>query len=271
MSDKRLGKIVAKGRTADIHAWQDDQTVVKLFHDWFKIESIRRELYRAQQVQVMDFPIPKVGEIVEVIGRNGLTYERVHGENMLANLRANPGLVSTYASRLADLHHQLHALEAQPDILDLHAKLEGKILDAAALPEATKAALIDRLHQLPKGNSVCHGDFHPGNIVVTTQGDSSEVVVDWIDCAFGNPIADVARSTILFLGGITGNETPDPAFEQVVRACHDQYLAHYFEGDVAGKAEYAQWLPIIAGARLNENITSLEPWLLSEAEKIMEA
>ena len=176
MSDKRLGKLIAQGRTADIHAWQDDQTVVKLYQDWFKVEWIRYELYRAQQVQELDFPIPKVGEIVEVNGRHGLTYLRINGKNMLAALRQDPSLISTFAPLLADLHHRLHSLTSQPVIRSQHRKLATNIRNASPLSDTLKAALLDKLEQLPIGNSVCHGDFHPGNIMITDTGKA--IVVD---------------------------------------------------------------------------------------------
>lgn len=268
MPNKQLGAIVAQGRTADIHAWGDDQTVVKLYHDWFQLAWIREEAERMHAVQELDFPIPKVGELVRVNGRNGLIFERIDGENMLALMMKKPELATELASRLAALQLRLHRLTDQPAIPNQRQKLESKIRQAAPLSHTLKTALIDKLHQMPDGQSVCHGDFHPGNIIVTAQNDGGEVVVDWNDCTFGNPLADVARSTILFLGGITGNETPNPSFEASVRHCHEQYLTHYFANRTHDRAEYEQWLPIVAGARLNENISVLEPWLLSEAEKI---
>ena len=266
MSNKQLGNLIDRGRTADIYAWKDDQTVVKLYHDWFQLEWIQEEAARSSAIQGLGLPAPKVGELVQVNGRNGLIFERIYGENMLALLTQKPELVSKFASRLATLHIKLHSVDAQPDIPLLHQKLESKIRQAAPLSDALKTALINRLHAMPDGRSVCHGDFHPGNIMVTTHGEPREIIVDWNDCSFGNPLADVARSTILFLGGITGNETPNPAF--AFSTCHQQYLAHYFEVSQSDKDEYEQWLPIVAGARLNENITALEPWLLSEAKKI---
>ncbi len=268
MEKEQLGDLIAQGRTADIHAWGDEQTVVKLYHDWFRLEWIKEEASRTHAVQNLSFPIPKVGELVEINGRNGLIFERIDGENMLAMLLEKPDLASPFAQRLAQLQIQLHELTAQPEIPQQRQKLEYKIRHAAPLSESLKSALIDKLHDMPDGQSVCHGDFHPGNVIVTSPDSVGEVVVDWNDCTFGNPLADVARSTILFLGGITGNETPNPDFEELVRYCHEQYLTHYFEMSVFDREAYEQWLPIVAGARLSENITALEPWLLSEAEKI---
>ena len=40
--EKRLGEIVDRGRTSDLHQWGEGQ-VVKLYHDWFKPEWVQKE------------------------------------------------------------------------------------------------------------------------------------------------------------------------------------------------------------------------------------
>ncbi|MEM9777085.1 MAG: hypothetical protein AAF902_21075, partial [Chloroflexota bacterium] len=57
-------------------------------------------------------------------------------------------------------------------------------------------------------------------------------------------------------------------------AFHDHYLYRYLElysadeaEQAAARAEYEQWLPIIAGARLCEGITTLEAWLLEMVQR----
>ena len=265
MSNLQLGELIGQGRTADIHAWEDDKTVIKLYQDWFQLEWIHIEKARFQAVQGFGLPIPTVGEVTRESNRNGLILERINGMNMLDMLLQKPTLASSLAARLAKLQAELHAVNGQPDIPLLHQKLEEKIRAAKPLPDDLKTALIEKLHTMPHGNSICHGDFHPGNIVVTKD---EAVIVDWLDCAYGNPIADVARSTILFLGGITGDDNLDPKTEELIHNFHQQYLNHYFAITKQDRAEYEQWLPIIAGARLDENIPALESWLLSEAEKI---
>ncbi|MFT5194650.1 MAG: hypothetical protein ACI9EW_002141 [Cellvibrionaceae bacterium] len=263
MEYKNLGQPVAIGRTADIHKWEEG-TVVKLYQDWFQLESIQNEAGRTRELSSLDFPIPQVGEVVQVNDRNGLILEHIHGKNMLELVKADPSLMPDFAKRLAQLHVRLHQLDAQPNIAPQSEKLARNIRDARPLSDHLKTILLGMLDQMPEASCVCHGDFHPGNVIVTAEG---EVVVDWNDASIGSSVGDVARSTILFLGGITGNEAPDPVFETTVRQFHKQYLNYYFDLRPEGKDDYERWLPIIAGARLCENITALEPWLLAEAEK----
>ena len=270
MTNKTLGEIVALGRTSDIHAWGDNQ-VVKLYHNWFQFEWIKNEAKRTAVINQLPLASPKVGELLKLNGRNGLVFERLYGKNMLELVQADPTLISDFANRVATLQLEMHQLDQQPAIRRQKDKLEENLGRPSPLPDNYKAILLEQLRNMPDGESLCHGDFHPGNIVVTAERD---VIVDWNDCSIGNPLADLARSTILFIGGITGNEEPNPDFEAQVTKFHDLYLDRYFElyapneaDRAAAKAEYEAWIPIIAGARLCEGITSLEPWLLSVATK----
>jgi len=45
-------------------------------------------------------------------------------------------------------------------------------------------------------------------------------------------------------------------------------LQHYFQLRPEGQEEYQHWLPIMAAARLEENIAEVEGWLMEEAGKL---
>ena len=45
-------------------------------------------------------------------------------------------------------------------------KIQNKIKRADALPVYLKPKLLNALEPLPAGNKVCHGDFHPDNIIM---------------------------------------------------------------------------------------------------------
>jgi hypothetical protein len=98
---------------------------------------------------------------------------------------------------------------------------------------------------------------------------SRAVVIDWIDASRGNPLADVARTTIIVLGAAASSEVPNTALKVFVRLFHSIYLHHYFQLCPGGEEEYRRWLPVVAAARLSENIPELEHWLLHQAEKVL--
>src|SRR5215510_9254831 len=100
MKEISLDKPIASGRTADVYDW-DDGHVLKLFHDWFELQSIEYEFKVAQAVYGSGVKAPAVKELIQVQGRNGLIYERVPGKPMLDLFQRKPWKVFAYSRILA--------------------------------------------------------------------------------------------------------------------------------------------------------------------------
>jgi Ser/Thr protein kinase RdoA (MazF antagonist) len=157
----------------------------------------------------------------------------------------------------------MHANTTRPEIPAQRRRLEYKLDHAEALPPDLKAAAFSALAALPDGEAICHGDFHPANILLAPD---RAVVIDWIDASLGNPLADVARTSIIAMGGATV-QLSNRLLAGFVRLFHAAYLRHYFRLRPGGEAEYRRWLPIVAAARLSENIPELEDWLVARARE----
>ena len=95
MNKLPLDSSIAHGRTADIFEW-DDSHILKLFHNWFSLEDIEYEFKIAKAVHASGVKSPAVKEIVQVDGRNGLIYERIHGETMFTLLKRQPWKISQH-------------------------------------------------------------------------------------------------------------------------------------------------------------------------------
>lgn len=261
--NQNLGQPFALGRTAELYAWVNGQ-VLKLYHNWFDLEDIQFEQRMAQAIHSSGLHVPRAGEIVQVNNRNGLIYERVDGASMWEGLQRKPWRVVRYAHQTAELHAEVHANTLRPDIPSQRRRLERKIKAADPLPASVKQSLLAALTNLPDGDSICHGDFHPGNILLTP---AHAVVIDWIDASIGNPLADVARTTIIILGAAASSQVPNQVMKFFVKLLHSMYLRRYFHLRHGGETEYRRWLPVVAAARLSENIPELERWLIKQARK----
>jgi len=176
-------------------------------------------------------------------------------------MRRRPWLIFHYARRSAALHAEMHGSKVQADIPHQRSKLAWKIRRAVGLPEVLKLKTLSAVLAMPGGDRLCHGDFHPGNILVTAQG---ECVIDWIDAAIGNPLADLARTTIILQGGADCQEA-NPLVKAFSRIFHRVYISSYFNLQPGGEGEYQRWLPIVAAARLSEGIPELQDWLVRQA------
>lgn len=253
MSLARLGQ----GREAEVFAWADGY-VLKLFWPEFSQADAELEAQLTQQVWLLGVPSPRVEDVLEFEGRWGLVLQWLRGVPLTDYIQSNPDRLRFAAQMLGALHHQLHQKAAG----HLPSQREHLIqrIQACRLSEAERAALLQHLERLPDGTALCHGDFHPENVLVGKEG---VFVVDWPSAMRGNPLADIARTTLLMLY----SEFPQnlPAREEILRQrrmFYQTYLEHYQTFSGLDMAQLQAWMPIVAAARLRDNIASEEPRLM---------
>ena len=258
----KKGPMVARGRTAEIFTWGDNQ-VLKLFLGWYPTADAEHEARLTRVVHEAGLPVPAVEGIVEVDGRPGIVFERVDGPSMLGELTTKPWKLLWFARLLAELQAGMHSLEA-PELPSQQGKLENGIRTAAALSAQTKEAVLEALAELPDGRAVCHGDFHPDNIIMSSRGP---IIIDWMDVTQGNPLADVARTCLLLRMGEVPSFMARRWLINSVRALfHSIYLRRYLRLRPGSREEIDAWELPVAAARLSEDIPEEEPRLLALVE-----
>lgn len=255
---KPLEKPFAEGRTAEIYAWHDG-TILKLYRDWCPPDWVEHELRIARVVNQAGIPAPTAGDIVTVNGRKGIVYERVDGPDMLAKMKDNPLRLAVYGRMLAQLHAAMHACLAN-GLPSQRGGLLHAIRAAKALPDELREIALARLETLPDGSQLCHGDFHPGNVVLTTRGP---VVIDWMTAVQGHPAADVARTRLL----LTIGDPPQKGAIRLVllfgrRLFVRSYIENYKRTSPDVVELSAAFLPVMAAARFNEEIAAERSKLL---------
>jgi aminoglycoside phosphotransferase (APT) family kinase protein len=96
---------------------------------------------------------------------------------------------------------------APPDLETNHTRFRRIFAARADIPDQYRASALAALDGLPEGDRLCHGDFHPGN-VMTKAGEP--VVIDWSNAARSSAEADYVRSTIMYSLGELPRVTIDP-------------------------------------------------------------
>ncbi len=66
---------IAQGRTAEVYNW-DEQHILKLYREWCPPEWVEYEAAIARTIVAAGIPTPAAGEIIEVLNRRGIIYER---------------------------------------------------------------------------------------------------------------------------------------------------------------------------------------------------
>lgn len=190
------GKLIGQGRTAEIFEW-DENKILKLFRNGFPKAAIENEFNIGLELCNKGLPIPEVYDLLEFDDRVGIVYERVNGPTMMNLLSSKPWKIVGEAQKLAELHKAIQ-IHVNAKIPPQKSRLKQSINDSKILIDKIKADLFEVLQNLPDGGALCHGDFHPDNIIITT---NKTVVIDWMTATIGNPLSDVARTSIIFKFG----------------------------------------------------------------------
>lgn len=264
--NNKIGQPIAQGRTAEIFIWGDGK-VLKLFRAGFSRQSCDHEFNIAQAVVRSGVPAPIAYEQIEVDGRHGIVYERIEGHTMLRELTAHPERLVELAELMADLHAQVHQRKANglPNSRDGFAWL----LAHAPLSDAQKSEIVRRAATLPDDDRVCHGDFHPDNILITPAGPR---VIDWNNANSGNPMADVAWTSLIMRQGEAppGSEAQIAEIQKMRVTFHDVYLRRRLAMIPNGQDQLNEWLLPVMVARLADNIAEERESLLRMIDQALQ-
>lgn len=247
----KKGTLIGRGRTADVYAWEEGR-ILKLFQEWIPAFVVEREYTVTRAAQAAGVPVPATYELVELERRHGIVFEKIEGKSLLAEIQDKPWKVYAAARRLGGLHAQIHGIRTSVELPTQREQIEAAIKSVQGLGEDEKQAVQSYLSKLPDGQSLCHGDFHPDNILVSERGP---IIIDWLTGTRGHPLADVARTSLLIHTAALPPSTPGHVrrIMDVSRAfLYSIYLNRYLQLRPAKRRQIDQWrLPLLA-ARLRE-------------------
>jgi aminoglycoside phosphotransferase (APT) family kinase protein len=95
---------------------------------------------------------------------------------------------------LARLHTHIHGQPVR-QLGNLKSRLATNIAGTGLLDEPLKQILLGRLADMPEGNRLCHGDFHPINVLGQ---NSLPMVIDWPDACCGDPAPPMSAALIFY-------------------------------------------------------------------------
>ena len=240
------GWLIGQGRDSEVFTWGDDQ-VLKLFRDHGYARRAEQEADNTRMAREAGLPVPDVEGVVEFGGRSGVVYERIEGPSMSEQLMSKPWAFIQLARVLAELHVAMHTCLVS-GLPSQRQQLQRKIW-AAELSEDAKEMVLEALSKLPDGNVLCHFDFQPKNVLMSSHG---AIIVDWVDATRGNPFADVARTSLLVRLGARQHVGLGLWLGETARALfHSIYLRRYLQLRPALREQISAWQLPVAAARLS--------------------
>jgi aminoglycoside phosphotransferase (APT) family kinase protein len=241
--------LVGKGFCSDVYDWGEGR-VLKLYHSRFARGPAEREYAATRAVHAAGLPAPAALELMEVSGRYGIVFERVEGVSLLGYTQARPWSIFTAVRLLADLHARIHGWRAPAELPTLRERIAARIAAATGVTEAQRQTALRRLAGLPDGTALCHGDFHPGNVLITPRGP---VIIDWSSASRGDPLGDVACTSRL----VRTARLPSwaPGYMHVLLRClrtaiHRSYLKRYLQTNAVARRQLKAWeAPLLVAAK----------------------
>lgn len=248
-----LGEQLATGSRSAVFAWGRDAVAKVPFaatpEAWIHFEA----LFTAA-VHDAGAPAPRFYGIEMIGGRAASIYERVHGKSMWEHMLEQPAQVPAHTRSLAELQAHLFTLVPPVSLPAQLDRLGCKIRDASRVDLSLVAAL--ELLPLTVPSRVCHGDLHPGNVIMAGDGP---VIIDWFDAARGDPVADVARTSLLMSArghGVDGPGHLPGAQPEILDLARGSYLQAITDLIAVDPEDVQRWEAVAAVARVAEGISS---------------
>lgn len=256
-------RLVGLGRTAEVFLHGHGQ-VLKLYRASGQPPGVEEEFMAGRLAHELGLPVPRPFGLLRQGGRTGILYEYLHGGTVLDAIRGRPFDQLRALGLLARLQHAINA-HAVSGLVNQRGALRHRI-DGARVPDGLRRAALAALARLPEGSCLCHGDLHPGNVILAPEGPQ---VIDWQNATVGHPAGDVARTALLLRYGrldlgCLGQHLPLGAARAALAWC---YVERRRQMGGPTHEEVAAWrLPLLV-ARLYGQAAPNEAEVLAAAER----
>ncbi len=237
-----LGEKIGEGAYADVHAWAPGE-VVKLFKAGFPRRHSWWEARMTRAVFAAGAPAPEVFDEVALEGRFGVVLQRLDGPTLLQLSRSGAMTSEQVGSILATLAISVHKTPAPPHVLSLRDTMAGSSrLSGGMLPKHIATGILTLIERLAPGDGLCHGDLHPGNVIMTADGPR---IIDWGGATRAPAGLDLACCHVV-LCDLAPESVADPERPRAVNAAtQSEYARLAGMSPAALTAVMEPYLPII--------------------------
>jgi aminoglycoside phosphotransferase len=225
---ERFGELVGRGAQATVYARGD--VAVKVYNPGYDKENVFYEAAVMGYVEAAGLVTPRPIEVLSVAGQTCLKMSRVTGQSVDAVFAGHPGRARELMDDLVRLQMEIHGKQIFIPI-SLKHRLRDRLRYNPNLDSARLQTLLALCDSMPDGEALCHGDFHPSNILVD---NGVYAVIDWIEAAKGDARVDASHSYTAI--GISSRESAE------------MYLQRYCAASGAEREDILRWLPVQAGS-----------------------
>jgi Ser/Thr protein kinase RdoA (MazF antagonist) len=173
---------------------------------------------------------------VNLEGRFGIVLTRLDGPTLAQLSRTGVMTPQQVGAILATLAITVHKTLPPTEVLFLRDWMDHSLQGAGGrIPEHIGSGILTLIERLPPGDGMCHGDLHPGNVIMTAD---SPRLVDWTGTIRAAAALDFGVSHFI-LSEIAPELADDPERPRAVNAAVQSEYAR-----LAGMSQAALWAAI---------------------------
>jgi aminoglycoside phosphotransferase (APT) family kinase protein len=260
--------LIARGGQAEIYDYEDGR-VLRVARRSQDFDRLRYEYEVYELLAGTKVSVPRAYELVEADGSPAIIMDRLSGGSMMDQIRRRPLSAKARAIELAELHLDVSGVDAPKRFTSAKTKAEYCIGRSEALGEEARKRILDLLENLPEGASLCHGDFHPGNILCER---TRKYIIDWSAASRGDFHADVAH-TFLLMRVVPRAPGVSRAMHfvqrRIGRAVADTYLSAISRRRPIDSRTLSRWTIINAAERTWHGLPSEQEQLLRFVDRYL--
>lgn len=186
-----MGDKIGESAAAEVFAYGAGR-VIKLYRTGTPHGIPEYEVRATRAAFASGAPVPEVFGTERVDGRAGIILERCDGPTLMQMVVEGSIGPDDAGCELARVHASLHAGRYEADVWTFR-QFVGFMCGQLSL-RGIPGDVIDRgltvSRGLPEVATLCHGDLHFGNVLMTGEGPR---IIDWTSAMLASPLADVAR------------------------------------------------------------------------------
>lgn len=184
--------VLGKGGNGTVYRLDDD-TIVKVYRPDYPIYAIERERAYAKAAFIAGIPSVIAYDMVKVGDCYGVVYEAMNSDTLSHAISNDPEHLDEYVAKYVALAKKLHTTPVNDENITSLKDFLMSRADSAFMHEYLEQNEIDALKEIitsmADSDTLVHGDFHPGNIMLQ---DDELMLIDMGEVTRGVPIYDVA-------------------------------------------------------------------------------